>query len=232
MADFQSAVSPEQFDRLVIEVYEHVKEGTLSKNKVIGVAKELIKMRDEDGELVFYDFRVEDEKKPIVLDTMIGRIRIIVQNWKKYLGPLMQTLLVEAAYKHATKAKENVTSFKAVSELIAPKEESDETELVLPPSAEAIRKRATVATRITIGKGAVAQGTGNNGHECADTVHLVADGQQEDITVEVVSFGDDKPVHGVYEGSDTPERPFIPDTSVAPEDADSDDSGADLDASE
>ena len=220
MADFQPAFSDEMLDQLVLDVYEYVKAGTLSELKVIGVAKQLIAKRDDDDNLVYYDIRKDNKDTPIVLDTMIGRIRIIVKDWKIYIAPLMETLVLEAVYKHATKAKENVTSFKAAAEMIMPKERAEDgNKPAVSPRVAAILQQSPVGTTIVIGKDCLAEGTGNKGHEGADRVHPLADGQREDTPVEAVPSGHDKAVHGVPEGHDTAQGSALPDTPVPPEDA-------------
>lgn len=205
-------------DRLIVEVYEYVKKGTLSVKKVMGVSRELIEKRDDEGQLIFYDVRVEGKDKPIGVDSMISRVRIIVQNWKKYIGPLMETLLIEAAYKHVAKAKDSPASFKiAASVIMPPESDSDEDKPALPPRVAAVLQNNPVGTTIIIGKDNGAYGPGEKGHECADTVHHLADGQCEVSPTEMVSSGHDKAVHGVHEGGDTPERSSVPDTEVPPE---------------
>lgn len=233
MAGFEPIINDEMMGQLAAEVYEYVKKGTLSKLKVIGVARELIEKRDDKGQLIFYDVRVEGKDKPIGLDTMISRIRIIIQNWKKYLGPFMETLLIEAAYKHATKAKDSPASFKiAASVIMPPESDSGESKPALPPGVAAILQNNPVGTTIIIGKDNGTRGLGEAGHERADTVHPVATEQGQDIAPEVVPRGHDKPVHGVHEGGNTTERYTVPDTAMAPEDTNSDDSGGDMGTSQ
>ena len=235
MADFQPVFSEEMLEQVVLDVYEYVKSGTLSAKKVIGVSREMIAKRDDEGNLVYYNIRVEGKEKPILLDTMIGRIRIIVQDWKKYIAPLMETLVLEAAYQHAVKAKVNVASFKAASEMIMPKESVDDgTPPALSPGVAAILQQSPVGTTIIIGQGSSAQGTGNKGHEGADRVHPVADGHKntgqgtEDTPVEVVPSGNGELVHAVHEGRDTAEGSALSDTPIPSEDSVDNDSGDDM----
>ncbi len=229
MADFEPALSGEMVDQLVLDVYEHVKAGTLSKLKQMGVAREMIAKRDEDGDLIYYDIRLKGQKEPIVLGTMIERIRIIIKGWKKYLAPLMETLVLEAAYSHALKARENVTSFKAVSELIMPKgSDADEDKIAVPPRVANILQQNPVGTIINIGKDNGTERPGDEGHQCADTVHPLANGRGEDITAEAVSLRDVEPVFGLCEGDDTAERYIVPDTEMAPEDPVDNDGGANI----
>lgn len=231
--DFKPAFSDEMLDQMILDVYEHVKAGTLSKLKVIGVSREMIEKRDDKGDLVYYDIRVEGKEKPIVLDTMIGRIRIYIKDWKKYLAPLMEPLLLEAAYQHAVKSKDSTASFKTAAEMIMPKEHDDDgTKFALPPGVAAILQNHPVGTTIVIGQAAVAKGTGGKGHECPDTVHPLADGQRQDTPVAVVSSGHDKSVRGVHEGGDTAQRCVVPDTEMASEDTIDDNGGVDLDTPE
>ncbi len=225
MANFDPAFSGEMLDQMVLDVYEYVKAGMLSEKKVIGVSREMIEKRD-DGRLVYYDIRVEGNEKPIGLDTMIGRIRIIVNDWKKYIAPLLKTLVLEAAYQHAVRAKDNVASFKAVSELVMPKESGDdEDKLAVPPRVSAILQQNPVGTTINIGKDNGVEGVGDKGYERIDTMHPLADGdgledksESQSISAEVVSFGDDRPVHEVHEGADTAEGSVVSDTPVSFED--------------
>lgn len=233
MAAFVPIINDEMMGQLAAEVYEYVKSGTLSEKKVIGVSRELIEKRNDEGQLIFYDVRAEGTDKAIGLDTMISRIRIIIQNWKKYLGPFMETLLIEAAYKHATKAKDSPASFKIADSVITPPEsDSSESKPALPPRVAAILQNNPVGTIIIIGKDNGTRGLGEAGHERTDTVHPVATEQGQDTAPEVVPCGHDKPVHGLHEGGDTPERYTVPDTEMAPEDTDSDDSGGDMGTSQ
>jgi len=223
------AFSDEMFDQIVLDVYEYVKSGTLSKSKLVDIADKMIAKRDDNGELVYYDVRFSGEKRPIKQTTMIGRIRAIRTNWKTYIAPLMESILLEAVYQHAQKAKDSTQSFKVAADLILPKESADDgNKLALPPSVTAILQSAPVGTTILIGADCAAQGTGDKGHERADTVHPVADGQRENPALEVVPSGDDKPVHGVPEGDDTAQGDTIPDTTVPSEDTVDNDSGDDM----
>lgn len=226
MAGFEPIINEEMHNQLVLDIYEYIKAGTLSEKKVIGVSREMIEKRDDKGSFVYYDVRVEGNEKPIGLDTMIGRIRIIINDWKKYIAPLMRTLVLEAAYQHALKSKDNVTSFKAVSELVMPEESgADEDKLAVPPRVANILQRNPVGTTINIGKDNGATGVGDKGHECADTVHPLADGHQgvgqdtEDTPAEVVSLRDDRTVYEVHEGGDTAEGSIVSDTPIPPEDS-------------
>ena len=232
---FQSVFSEEMLDQVVLDVYEYVKARALSEKKVIGVSREMIAKRDDEGNLVYYNISVEGKDTPILLDTMIGRIRIIVQDWKKYVAPLMETLVIEAAYQHAKKAADNVTSFKAAAEMIMPKESVDDgITPALSPGVAAILQQSPVGTTIIIGQGSSAQGTGDKGHEGADRVHPVADGHKdtrqgtEDTPVEVVPSGNGGLVHAVHEGRNTTEGSALPDTPVSPEDSIDNDSGDDM----
>ena len=220
MAEFQPAISDEMFDQLVVDLYEYVKAGTLSKLKVIGVSRELIVKRDDDGNLAYYDIRREGKDTPIHLDTMIGRIRIIVQSWKKYLAPMMEPLLLEAAYQHAVKSKDSTASFKTASELIMPKESADDgNKPAVSPRVAAILQQNPMGTTIIIGEDRHANGLGEAGYERPDTVHPVADGQRENTTIETIPSGHDKSVHGVHEGDDTAQGSALPDTPVPLENA-------------
>jgi hypothetical protein len=197
--------------------------------KVIGVAREICEMKDDDGELEFYDIRYGDEKRKLNLDTVIGRIRIIVKDWKKYLAPLMETLVLEAAYKHAELGKKNVTSFKAAAELIMPKERADDGDkITVPPRVAAILQSNPVDTTIIIGKGNGAERTGHQGYERTDTVHPMADGQREDTPVGTLSPEHDTVVYGLSEGEDTTEGSSVPDTTVSLEDSVDNDSRDDM----
>jgi hypothetical protein len=219
VAEFQSAFSDEMLEQLVVDVYEHVKAGTLSVKKVIGVSRDLIAKRDDDGNLVYYDIRCEDKDTPINLDTMIGRIRNIVKDWKIYIAPLMETLVLEAVYQHALKASSSTQSFKAASDLIMPKESADDgNKPPVSPRVAAILQQNPVGTTIVIGKDCHANRLGEAGHERPDTVHPVADGQRQDTTIEAIPPGHDKPIHGVYEGDDTAQGSAVPDTPVSFED--------------
>ena len=225
--NFDPAFSEEMKEQVTLDVYEHVKSGTLSKNKVIGVAKEMINKRDDEGNLVYYDIRCKDEKKPILLTTMIGRIRLIVQDWKKYVAPLMQPLLLEAVYQHVTKAKDSTQSFKVASDMIMPKESaSDGDKLTLPPSVNAILQQAPVGTTIVIGADCAIEGIRDTRYERPHTVHPLADGQRQDTAIEAVPHEHDKPVHGVSEGDDTAQGDTVPAASVPSEDTVDNDSGA------
>ena len=229
---FQPAFSEEHMNMLVLEVYEYVKNGTLSKLKVIGVARELIEKR-ENGELIFYDIRVEGEKKPIHLDTMIGRIRIIIQNWKVYIAPLMETLLIEAAYKHAVKAKDSPASFKTAASVIMPERSGDNgNKPPLSPGAVAILQQNPVGTTIHLGKDAYLAREGDSGHECLDTGNIMADGQRQDITPEALPIGHGKAIHGVREGGDTAQGSPVPDTEVPSEDPVDNDGGDNMGSTE
>ena len=219
-AEYQKAISDEQFDLIVLEVYEYVKSGKLSKMRVKGVARELVTRRDEDGELIFYDARCKGERIPVVEATMYDRVKSIVVNWRKYIAPLMETLLIEATYQQALKAKDNPTSFKTAAEMIVPKDSgADEDKPALPPRVVAILQQAPVGTTIVIGAHNDAQGTGDTGHERPDTVHSLADGQRQDTTIETIPSGHDKSVHGVHEGDDTAQGSAVPDTPVPLENA-------------
>ena len=235
MAIGEPVFSEEMLDQVVLDVFEYVKVGGLSAKKVIGVSREMIAKCDDDGNLVYYDIRVEGKETPILLDTMIGRIRTIVQSWKKYIAPLMETLVLEAAYQHALKAKDNVTSFKAAAEMIMPKESVDDgTPPALSPRVAAILQQSPVGTTIVIGQGSSAQGVGDKGHEGADRVHPVADrhkdtGQgSEDTPVEMVPSGNGEFVHAVHEGRDITEGSALPDTPVPSEDSVDNDSRDDM----
>jgi len=233
MANFEPAFSDEMAEQIVLDVYEYVKAGELSVKKVIGVSREMIEKRDDEGNLVYYDIRVEGKDKPIILDTMIGRIRIIVAEWKKYVAPLMQTMVLEAVYQHALKGKDNVASFKAASEMIMSKESADDGDkLAVPPSVNAILQSAPVGTTIIIGQDCLAQGVGDKGHEGADRVHPMAHGQRQETPAEAIPCGHDKPVHGMSKGGNTSQGSLVPDTPLPPEDAVDNDSGDDMGVTE
>ena len=225
--NFDPAFSEEMKEQVTLDVYEYVKSGTLSKKKVIGIANEMIEKRDDEGNLVYYDIRIEGNKEPIKLTTMIGRIRLIIQDWKKNVAPLMQPLQIEAVYQHVTKAKDSTQSFKVASDMIMPKESADDgNKLTLPPSVAAILQQNPVGTTIVIGTDSTAQGTGDTRYERPHTVHPVADEQRQDIAIEAVPCGHDRTLHGVPEGDDTAQGDTIPVASVPSEDTDSIDSGA------
>jgi len=235
VAEFEPAFSDEMLEQMVLDVYEHVKAGTLSKLKVIGVSREMIAKRDDEGDLVYYDIRVEGKEKPIVLDTMIGRIRIYIKDWKKYLAPLMEPLLLEAAYQHAVKSKESTASFKTAAEMIMPKVSADDgTKPAISPGVSAILQNNPVGTTIVIGQDSGIEGTGDKGHECADTVHLVADGCEgagesaEDTPAEVVPPGNGGIVHEVHEGGDTTEGSALSYSEIPSEDSVDNYSGYDM----
>ncbi len=211
-SEAQKVISDEQFDQIVLEVYEYVKSGKLSKMRVKGVADDLIKKLDDDGKLMFHDARYPGEYRPINRETMYGRVNPIVVNWRKYLVPLMTPLLVEALHQQTLKAKDNPASFKTVAAIIMPPESANESEPPVSPRSEAILQRGEdgMESTISIGKDHHAGKAGDNGHECADTVHSVADGhglgdkpESQNIPTEVVSLRDDRVVHGVHEGADT-----------------------------
>lgn len=227
-SEAQKAITDEQFDQIVLEVYEYVKSGKLSEMRVKGVARELVKKLDDDGKLMFTDARYPGEGRPIKEDTMYERVKSVVVNWRKYVAPLMETLLIEAAYQQARKAKENPAAFKTAASVIMPLERTDDNKPAISPGAVTILQRPGMGTAVCVGQGARVESVRDEGHECPDTVHPVADGQREDITVEVVSLGHDKSVYGVHEGADTPTRPIVPDTEMAPEDTVDDDGGADI----
>ena len=238
----QKAITNEQFDQIVLEVYEYVKHGKLSEMRVKGVARELVAKLDDDHGLMFTDARYPGEGRPIKEDTMYERVKSIVVNWRKYLAPQMETLLIEAAYLQALKAKENPASFKtAASVIMPPRSEDDGTEPPLSPRSKSIlrRGREGMGATIRFGKDYRPLTTGDNGHECADTVHLVADGhglgdepESQDITIEMVSFRDDRVVHGVHEGPDNTDGSVVPDTEIPPEDPVDNDSGDDMGSTE
>lgn len=231
--DFTPAFSDEMFDQIVVDVYEYIKSGTLSEKKVLGVATEMIAKRDDVGNLIYRDIRFQDEERPIKLNTMIGRIRLIVQDWKKYLAPMMEPLLLEAVYKHAAKAKDSTQSFKVASDMIMPKESADDgNKPALPPRVAAILQQNPVGTTIVIGEAAAVEGTGDNGHAGANRVHPVADGQQENPPVGVVPSADDKLIHGLFEWDDTAQGDTISITSIPSEDPVDNDGGDDLDSIE
>ena len=228
--NFIPAFSDEMFEQITLDVYEYVKSGTLSKKKVIGIANEMIEKRDDEGNLVYYDIRCKDEKKPILLTTMIGRIRLIIQDWKKYVAPLMQPLLLEAVYQHVTKAKDSTQSFKVASDMIMPKESADDgNKLTLSPGALTILQQNPVGTTIAIGQGGGLERTGDTRYERPHTVHPVADGQRQDTAIEAIPSEHDKPIHGVPEGDDTAQRDIVSDTPLPPEDTVDNDSGGDMD---
>lgn len=234
-AEYQKAINDEMFGRIVLEIYEYVKDGRLSKMRVEGVAREIADKCDKNGERIFYDARYPGEKREIKKGTFYERVRNIVTDWRKYLTPLMETLIIEATYQQALKAKDNPASFKTAASVIMPKESvADEDELALSPSVAAILQHRPVGTTIVIGQGGAAQRAGDNGHERPDTGDSVADRNRtdrqetEDIAFETVPPGHDKSIHGVHEGRDTAQRPVVPDTSVAPEDAIDDDGRGDM----
>ena len=234
MADFKPAFSDEMIDQLVVDMYEHVKAGTLSKLKDIGVSREMIARRDDDGNLVYYDIRFPGEQREINLNTMIGRVREIRKNWKKYFAPQMEALMLEATYQHALKSAGNVTSFKAAAEMIMPKESADDGDkLTISPRTLAILQQGPVETNIYLGQDTPVEGLGDKGHEGADRVHPVADGrcerpQKEDIPPEVVPSGNGELVHAVHEGGDTTEGSALLDTPVPSEDPVDNDSRDDM----
>ena len=231
MGNFEPAFSKEMIDQLVVDMYEHVKAGTLSELKDMGVAKECIAKRDDEDNLVYYDIRFPDEQREINLNTMIGRVREIRKNWKKYFAPKMEALMLEAMYQHALKAGTYVSSFKAASEMIMPKEDADDgNKPALSPGVSAILQQNPVGTTIVIGQDSNAKRTGDKGHARADRVHPLAHGHREDTPAETVSSGHDKPIHGVSEGDDTPQRNSISNTEVSPEDTVDNDSGDNMGA--
>lgn len=233
MNTFEPSISNEMFNQLVLDIYEYVQSGTLSKKRVMGVTRELLDKRDDDGNLVYWDVRQEVKYTPLKFDAMYQRINRIVRDWRKYLAPLMEPYILEATFQHALKAKDNVTSFKAAAEVIMPKEKSnDGSKLALPSRVAAILQQSPVGTTIIIGEAAATKGTGDKGHAGADRVHPVADGQQENTPVEVVSHRDDKPVHGMSAGEDTAQGNLISDTTVPSEDPVDNDGGAGLETSE
>ena len=141
----------------------------------------------------------------------------------------METLVLEAAYQHALKARDNVTSFKAVSELVMPKESGDdEDKLAVPPRVANILQQNPMGTIINIGKDNGTERPGDEGHQCTDTVHPLADGRGEDTTAGTVPFRYVEPVYGLCEGDDTTKRPFIPDTEMASEDSADNNGGANI----
>ena len=229
MADFQPAFSDEMIDQLVVDMYEHVKAGTLSKLKDMGVARECIAKRDDDGNLVYYDIRFPGEYREINLNTMIGRVREIRKNWKKYFAPQMEALMLEAVYQHALKSASSTQSFKAAAELIMPKESGDdEDKLPIPPRVAAILQDRPVGTIINIGKDNGTERPGDEGHQCTNTMHPLANGQGEDTTAGAVPFRYVEPVCSLREGDDTAERYIVPDTEMAPEDSADNNGGANI----
>lgn len=230
MTQYQPVFSEEMLARLPGDVYEYVKAGTLTEMKVIGVSREILKIRDDKGDFVYYNIKFPDKKTAIILDTMIGRIRLIVQHWKKYLAPQMQTMIVEAAYAHAVNAKSNVASFKAVEAALTPKETAKDDKPPISDGVKSILQAIPVGTTLVIGSGAALEGVGEAGHECSDTGDPLAAGREENITLKVVPPEHDKSVHGVFEGSDTAKRLAISDSPVALEDADNNNGRADLDS--
>ena len=171
MAIGDPAFSDEMKEQITLDVYEYVKARTLSELKVIGVSREMIDKRDDEGNLIYYDIR-KGKDAPIKLDTMIGRIRIIVQDWKKYIAPLMETMVLEATYQHAKKASDNVTSFKAAAEMIMPKESADDGDkLTVSPRTLAILQQSPVGTNIYLGQGTPVERVGDKGHELS-LIHI------------------------------------------------------------
>ena len=138
----------------------------------------------------------------------------------------MELLLIEATYQQALKAKDNPTAFKTAASVIMPQvSDNDGTKPALSSRTIAILQREPVETNIHIGQGNVAEGLGDKGHEGADRVHPVADGQRQDITFETLPSGHDTVVYGVHEGGDSAQGSAVPDTEVPPQDPVDNDSG-------
>ena len=220
--------SERQRDRLVIEIQNLMEEGKFGKLGQKGSARELRESKEEDGSWTFWDFKHGPDVQ-IGQYAMEGRVSRIVANWKKYLLENMKYYLIQAAYDQAKNASKSPVALKTVSDFIGMnKNDEKDTKLTLPRKFDSILQRGRVGVAIRIGKDNGTSGTGNTGHECSNTVHIVADGQQADIAVEAVSSGHDPVIYGYDTVGDIPEGIAVPDTEGSPEDAVDNDSGADL----
>ena len=236
---YESVFTNEQEDLLILEIYKYVENYTYATTDPTAMARDIIEMRDDEGALIFYDSRLAGKDNIVNFETLKKRIQRIRDGWKKQLAPHMRGYLVEGLYAQAKNAKNSPASLKAAMEVIdPPKVESDETKPALPPRVAAILQQNPVGTTIIIGEGARASGEGDAGHECVDTVHPVAAGQQtesdrqQDTTFETLPSGHDTVVYGVHEGGDTSQGYPVSDTEMASEDTVDNDSRGDLDASE
>lgn len=218
-----------QNERLVLELQTMLEEGRLSKLRGKGATRLLLELKNDDGTYVFYDVL----KGPYIqcpFQTLEKRISRIVTGWKKYLTNPIKYLLIEAAYEQAKNAKKSPTALKTVSDLIGFNED-DEQEVKPPVSrgTDAILRRAGVVKTNAVRKIAGAKGTGDKRPERADTVHIVAHGQEENPSLETVSCADDKSLYVVYSLGDCTEGTVVSDTEGALEDTVDNDSRANMD---
>ena len=229
MSQYESVFSEEQHKELVLRIYyDYVKTRRLSKLGIRGVARELQEEQDDDGNYVWVDQREETKGQQVKFETLRQHVQRIVANWRPEMREFMRYELIEAVASHAEKAADSPASLKAIAPIIEPETKHDTDKLAISQRDRALLQRGAVATKITIGKAIAVEGDGDTGHECPDTVHLMADGQRQDITIETISFGDDSPVRGVHQGRHPAQGSPVPDTEVPPEDAVDNDCGDDM----
>jgi hypothetical protein len=216
--NFQPAISEEQDELLRLEMMKYVRNGKLSKIGVKGMCRELLELKDENGDYIFYDIRYDKSHKGS-LEALRFRAKRYRDNWKKYLLDDVKILLPEAIYAQADAAKKSPASLKAVMEAVKePDDKPEDNRRALPPVFVGILRPGTVVTNIPFGQDGRIESVRDKGYECPNTGYFIPDGQQADSPAEVVPLGHDKPVHGVLQGADTAEGSAVSDTEVSSED--------------
>lgn len=213
---FLPALNDGQEDLLKIYVMDYIRKGKLSKMGVTAMCQRLVELKNDDSTYIFYDDRI-DKYTPANSETLRHRVRSYVKFWRRYLLEDAKSLMLEALYSQAEKAKNSSQSLKIVSDLIE-KDEPNEDKRSVPSVLVQILHEKSVGQSVPIGQNGRIESVRDTGLECADTDDPLPDRRHEDTPPQMVPSGHDEPVYGLYEGRDTTERSSLPDTALSLED--------------
>jgi len=200
---FEPLFTDEQDDRFLAEITKCARRGELSSLGNKGCIEKIIDMKDEDGNLVFYDARGDnpDKTKPANYDAARSRFGKVIQDWRKEIAPRLKGQLIEAVVAQVDNAKNSPASLKAVASIIEPEIDQKEGVNIAVIISDKLKtllcELDTVPLRAipeTIGAGedSVHAGIGDKGYALSLPSHIGTPGCTPG---EEVPFPDDGVVH-------------------------------------